>query len=49
MDLALAHEGHHHPDQPQPGLRICSKECGAIAERSPDKYFAAAKADKVVD
>ncbi|MEO7732299.1 MAG: hypothetical protein ABIY55_15115 [Kofleriaceae bacterium] len=47
MELAHLIEGHNIPDRPHPGLRICSKECAAIAVRSPEKYFAAAKANRI--
>ena len=42
IDLAHVSEGHQHQDQAQPGIRLCSKECAEIAERSPEKYRAAA-------
>ena len=40
-------EGHQHLDQAQQGIRLCSKKCGETAERSPQKYRAAAASNSV--
>jgi predicted nucleic acid-binding Zn ribbon protein len=42
VELAPVSEGHQHQDHAQRGIRLCSKECAETAERSPQKYQAAA-------
>jgi predicted nucleic acid-binding Zn ribbon protein len=48
VEFAHVSEGHHHQDEAQRGIRLCSKECAEIAERSPKIYRAAAAANRVV-
>ena len=45
VELAHVSEGQQHQDQR--GIRLCSKECAETAERSPQKYQAAAAANSV--
>jgi predicted nucleic acid-binding Zn ribbon protein len=47
VELAHVSEGHHHRDQAQRSIRLCSKECAETAERSPQKYQAAAASNSV--
>ena len=47
VELATGSEGHQHQDQTQRGIRLCSKECAETAERSPQKYQAAAASNSV--
>jgi hypothetical protein len=49
IDVAHASEGHQHQDQPQRGMRLCSKKCAEIAGRVPEKYRLAATANKIAD
>jgi predicted nucleic acid-binding Zn ribbon protein len=49
VELAHVSEGHHHQDEAQRGIRLCSQECAEAAERSPANYRAAAAANRVVD
>ena len=45
-DMALI-ELAQHQDQEPPGIRLCSKECAEIAEKSPEKYRVAARVNRV--
>ena len=47
VELAPVSEGHQHQDQAQRSIRLCSKECAESAERSPQKYQAAAASNSV--
>ena len=47
VDLAPVSEGHQHPDQAHRSIRLCSKECAESAEKSPQKYQAAAASNSV--
>ena len=47
VELAPVSEGHQHPNQAQQSIRLCSKECAETAERSPQKYRAAAALNSV--
>ena len=47
IELAFVSDGHQRDHQGQPGIRLCSKECAVLAEKSPEKYRAAAAANSV--
>jgi len=47
VELAPVSEGHQHQDHAHRGIRLCSKECAETAERSPQKYQAAAASNSV--
>ena len=47
VELAPVSEGHQHQDHAHRGIRLCSKECAETAERSPQKYRAAAASNSV--
>ena len=47
IELAFVSDGHLHQHQEQPGIRLCSTECAVLAEKSPEKYRAAAAANSV--
>lgn len=48
VEFAHVSEGHHHQDEGERGIRLCSQDCAVIAEKSPEKYRVAAAANKVV-
>ena len=47
IELPFVSDGnqHHHPERP--GIRLCSSECAILAEKEPEKYRAAAAANRV--
>lgn len=47
VELVHLSEGHQHQDQVQRGIRLCSKKCAGIAEKSPQKYQDAATLNSV--
>lgn len=49
VELARLSEGHQHQDEVHRAIRLCSKRCAGIAEKSPQKYQAAAMSNSVAD
>ena len=47
VELAAVSEGHQHQDHVHRRIRLCSKKCAETAERSPQKYQAAAASNSV--
>ena len=47
IELAFVSDGHQHRHQERPGIRLCSSVCAIFAEKSPEKYRAAAAANSV--
>ena len=49
VELARLSEGHQHQDEVHRAIRLCSKTCAGIADKSPRKYQAAALSNSVAD
>ncbi len=47
IELAFVSDGHQRQHTEQPGIRLCSKECAGLAQKSPEKYRAAAAANRI--
>ena len=47
IELAFVSDGHLRQHEEQPGLRLCSTQCAVLAEKSPEKYRAAAAANTI--